>query len=67
MSEEENFEQNDAAFFKEVELEPYSVYCLSCMIKTENIKPENNIFLNVCSLLINPYIQTAISSGITKS
>lgn len=31
--------QNDAAFYKEVEVEPHTPYRITCMIKTENVIP----------------------------
>lgn len=32
-------EQNDAAFYKEIEVEPNTVYKISCKVKTENVVP----------------------------
>ena len=34
----ENVEENDATFYKEIDVEPNTPYRLTCMIKTENIK-----------------------------
>lgn len=31
--------QNDAAFYKEIEVEPHTPYRLTCMLKTENVIP----------------------------
>ena len=31
--------QNDAAFYKEIEVEPHTPYRITCMIKTENVVP----------------------------
>lgn len=31
--------QNDAAFYKEIEVEPHTPYRITCMIKTENVIP----------------------------
>lgn len=31
--------QNDAAFYKEISVEPYTPYRITCMIKTENVIP----------------------------
>ena len=33
---------NDATFYKEIEVEPNTMYKLSCMVKTENVKNEIN-------------------------
>lgn len=35
-----NEEYNDAAFYKEIDVEPNTMYKISCMIKTENIECE---------------------------
>lgn len=32
-------QQNDAAFYKEIEVEPHTPYRLTCMVKTENVIP----------------------------
>ena len=31
--------QNDAAFYKEIEVEPHTPYRITCMVKTENVIP----------------------------
>ena len=31
--------QNDAAFYKEIQVEPYTPYRITCMVKTENVIP----------------------------
>lgn len=31
--------QNDAAFYKEIEVEPHTPYRITCMVKTENVVP----------------------------
>ena len=36
----ESLGQNNAAFYKEFEVEPNSVYKVSCYVKTENVVPE---------------------------
>jgi len=36
----ENTQYNDSAFFKEVEVEPYTPYRITCMVKTENVECE---------------------------
>ena len=36
----ESKEFNDAAFYKEIEVEPNTAYRISCMVKTENVIPE---------------------------
>lgn len=33
--------QNDAAFYKEIEVEPHTPYKLTCMVKTENVVPSD--------------------------
>ena len=36
----ESGELNDAAFYKEIEVEPDTVYRVSCFVKTQNVVPE---------------------------
>lgn len=36
----ESKEINDAAFYKEIEVEPNTVYRVTCMVKTENVVPK---------------------------
>lgn len=36
----ENVDYNDATFYKEIEVEPNTMYKISCMVKTENVKCE---------------------------
>lgn len=36
----ENVEYNDAAIYKEIEVEPYTPYKISCMVKTDDVKCE---------------------------
>lgn len=38
----ENFEYNDAAFYKEIEVEPNTPYKISCMVKTENVQSKQS-------------------------
>lgn len=33
---------NDAVFYKEVEVEPYTAYRVTCVLKTENVEAENS-------------------------
>lgn len=40
----ENKEYNDAMFFKTIETKPNTAYKVSCMVKTENVKNQNNIY-----------------------
>lgn len=45
--------QNDAAFYKEVEVEPHTPYRITCMIKTENVIPsEENSDGGACISII---------------
>ena len=36
----ESDELNDAAFYKEIEVEPNTVYKVTCMVKTQDVIPE---------------------------
>ncbi len=36
----ENYNYNDAAFYKEIEVEPDTPYKITCMVKTENVERE---------------------------
>ena len=36
----ENYNYNDAAFYKEIEVEPDTPYRITCMVKTENVERE---------------------------
>ena len=36
----ENVEYNDSTFYKEIDVEPFTMYKISCMVKTENVKCE---------------------------
>ena len=36
----ENIEYNDSTFYKEIDVEPFTMYKISCMVKTENVQCE---------------------------
>lgn len=55
--------QNDAAFYKEVQVEPHTPYRLTCMVKTENVIPDKtNTDGGACISIIE---QPEISKSIT--
>lgn len=55
--------QNDAAFYKEIQVEPNTPYRITCMVKTENIKPSAiNTDGGACISIIE---QPEISKSIT--
>lgn len=55
--------QNDAAFYKEIEVEPHTPYRLTCMVKTENVVPsETNTDGGACiSIIEAPEISRSIT------
>lgn len=55
--------QNDAAFYKEIEVEPHTPYRLTCMVKTENVVPsEINTDGGACiSIIEAPEISRSIT------
>lgn len=55
--------QNDAAFYKEIEVEPHTPYRITCMIKTENVIPsEINSDGGACiSIIEAPEISKSIT------
>lgn len=55
--------QNDAAFYKEIQVEPHTPYRITCMVKTENVVPSAiNTDGGACiSILENPEISKSIT------
>lgn len=55
--------QNDAAFYKEIEVEPHTPYRITCMIKTENVIPsaENTDGGACISIIEAPEISKSIT------
>jgi len=55
--------QNDAAFYKEIEVEPHTPYRITCMVKTENVIPsaENTDGGACISIIEAPEISKSIT------
>ena len=49
----ENREYNDAMFYKTIEVEPYTAYRVSCMVKTENVVNKENNYTGGAQISIN--------------
>lgn len=48
----ENKDYNDAIFYVNVELKPYTAYKVTCMIKTENVENEENKYIGGAQIAI---------------
>ena len=49
----ENADFNDAMFYKKVEVEPYTAYRVTCMVKTENVENQEGKYTGGAQISIN--------------
>lgn len=55
----ENKDYNDAMFYKEINVIPYTAYKVTCMVKTDNVVNEENSYTGGAQIAINQTTETS--------
>lgn len=55
----ENKDYNDAMFYKEIDVIPYTAYKVTCMVKTDNVVNEENSYTGGAQIAINQTTETS--------